>query len=762
VIVIDDLHELRSDQALAQLDQLLTQLPPSAHVVLATRRDPQLRLHQLRLAGEVTEIRADDLRFDEDDTRELLRASGVPLSQASVAKLHRRTEGWAAGLRLAAISLAGHPDPEGFVDSFSGNNRAVAEYLLAEMLERQLEDVQRLLLRTSILDRVNGELADLLTGSTGSEQILLELEDANAFVVSLNPERTWFRYHQLFAELLRLELRRTKPAEVPGLHGVAAGWLAEHGGVVEAIRHTQATGDWPAAARLLADRSFSLTLDGQADTIDSLLQAFPPGDSANDPELALVYATTDVLHGRFDEAAAHLALAESHLETTSAERRRRLRVATAAMRLSIARRRGRFGAVMEQMDFLAEPMDAATNADVALGSDLRAVALMDLGIVEMWSSKLADGERHLEQGARLARDIGRPFLEVGCRAQLGFASKHRSFAVARTRAQEAIALAQRHGWDGEAIIAPAMVSLGGTLVWMGEFDEGDRWLERAATITRAEADPATGLLLHLAAGMLHAGRGQHPAALEEFLVAERMQSQLVGEHALSAQVSGWAIATMARLGRIGDGRAALADLPAARAQRGEVANATAVLCLAEGDAQAALDAVAPVFEGSAPVIHDFTVVEAHLLAAVAYGALEDQGAAHAAVEQALALAEPDRLMLPFAMVAPWELLKSLPRHETAHAALLVDILDGVDGAAFGKRAQDNGLPAPELSPAELRVLRFLPTNLSRAEIANELFVSTNTINTHVRRIYAKLGAGDRSTAVQRAREQRLLSTGAHR
>jgi LuxR family transcriptional regulator, maltose regulon positive regulatory protein len=225
ILVIDDLHELISPDALAQLTRLLTNLPGDAHAVLATRRDLPLHLQQLRLAGELAEIRAADLRFSERETRELLDASGVALSDAGAALLHQRTEGWAAGLRLAVISLAGHPDPELFVAEFSGSDRTVAEYLIAEMLERQPDDVKDLLLRTSVLDRVNGELADLLTGSQGSERILLALEDANAFVVSLDPERTWFRYHHLFADLLRLELRRALPAEVPGLHRRAADWL---------------------------------------------------------------------------------------------------------------------------------------------------------------------------------------------------------------------------------------------------------------------------------------------------------------------------------------------------------------------------------------------------------------------------------------------------------------------------------------------------------------------------------------------------------
>jgi LuxR family transcriptional regulator, maltose regulon positive regulatory protein len=309
-LVVDDLHELHSPEAPAQLTRLLTSLPPSVHAILTTRHDMRLRLHRLRLAGELTEIRAADLRFSERETRELLDASGIALSDTGAALLHQRTEGWAAGLRLAVLSLAGHPDPERFVAEFSGSDRTVAEYLIAEMLDRQPPDVQDLLLRTSLLDRVNGELADLLTGRPGSEQILLDLEDANAFVESLDPGRTWFRYHHLFADLLRLELRRTLPAEIPTLHRRAAGWFTQHGQVAEAIRHTQAAGDWPEAAQLLADHSFSLTLDGQAQTMQALLLAFPPG--ADHPELAVVRAMGDLAQGRLDEAAAHLAVAETY------------------------------------------------------------------------------------------------------------------------------------------------------------------------------------------------------------------------------------------------------------------------------------------------------------------------------------------------------------------------------------------------------------------------------------------------------------------
>ena len=757
IMVIDDLHELNSPDALAQLGHLLTNLPPNAHAILVTRRDLRLGLHQLRLAGELAEIRAADLRFTERETHELLDASGIALSEAGAALLQQRTEGWAAGLRLAALSLADHPDPERFVAEFSGSDRTVAEYLMAEMLVRQPPDVQDLLLRTCLLDRVNGELADLLTGRSGSERILLELADANAFVVPLDPERTWFRYHHLFGDLLRLELRRTLPDQVPRLHRQAAEWFTVQGQVVEAIRHTQAAGDWPDAARLLADHSFSLTLDGQAQTMQALVRAFPPGQ--DHPELALVRAGGDLVQGRLDEAAAHLAVAETYAEAAPPDRQRRLQVAIASLKLSLARRRGHLAGVTEQAGFLDCPVTGQSDEDIALDSDLRAVALMNLGTAEAWSLGLDDAERHLREGAVLAREIGRPYLEVGCLAQLGFASKIHPFATTQRRCREAIALAERYGWATEPVIAPALVTLAGTMVWTGEFDEGERWLRRAARALQTDTGPDIRLLVHIASGMLQAGRGRRQEALQEFSAAERLGSQLEGSHALANQVTGWLLATQARLGRPGEARAVLAAVDDERAGSGEIRDARAVICLAEGDPAGALGVLADVLDGTAPVVGYVTVVEADLLAGLAHRELGDQRAAHQAAERALALAEADRLVLPFAMTGSRELLEALPRHETAHGALLADILDVLHGSSPAAKEQSSLPPAEKLSPSELRVLRYLPTNLSRPEIAGQLSVSVNTVSTHLRKIYAKLGADDRSAAVHRARELRLLSAG---
>ena len=299
--------------------------------------------------------------------------------------------------------------------------------------------------------------------------------------------------------------------------------------------------------------------------------------------------------------------------------------------------------------------------------------------------------------------------------------------------------------------------LAGTLIWTGEFDEAERWLQRTRQALQTDTGPDLTLLLHQTAGLLHAGRGRHHEALQELGAAEYLGSQLEGSQALATRATRWLLATQARLGLTGESRAFIAALDDERASSGEYRNSRAVICLAEGDPAAALAAVAGVLDGTAPVTGDVTVMEAHLLAGLAHRALGDQRAASQAAERALALAEADRLILPFAMTGSAGLLEALPRHQTAHAALLADILDVLHGASPAAKDRSSSPPAEDLSPGELRVLRYLPTNLSWPEIAGQLSVSPNTVNAHIRSIYAKLQVGDRSSAVRRARDLRLLA-----
>ena len=247
--------------------------------------------------------------------------------------------------------------------------------------------------------------------------MLIELEDSNAFVVSVDPERSWFRYHPLFADLLLLELRRSEPDAIGDLHRAAADWLAEHGHAVDAIRHAQAAGDWERAGHLLADHGLSLSLDGQVATIGALLAAFP-ADALSHPELAALLAYVELTQHSLETAAAYIALAERHASEVLAERQHHFAVVLAVVRLELARRRGDLESALREVGPLLEPVEADSVTELTLSNDARAVALMNLGIVELWSFRLDDAERHLEQGLALARLIDRPYVQIGCLSHL--------------------------------------------------------------------------------------------------------------------------------------------------------------------------------------------------------------------------------------------------------------------------------------------------------------------------------------------------------
>jgi LuxR family maltose regulon positive regulatory protein len=389
-------------------------------------------------------------------------------------------------------------------------------------------------------------------------------------------------------------------------------------------------------------------------------------------------------------------------------------------------------------------------------SELRAVALMNLGIVERWSGQFADSERHVTEGATLAQAIGRPYIEVACRAYQAFPSPLVSLTKARERGRQALALGERYGLSDRSVLAPAFGAVATTAVWMGEFEEGERWLRRGWDVVQAGIDPAVEVLLHMVTGMLHAGRGEHRSALEALTAAVQAQSLLSGVHILAPVIAEW----LARLGMPDEARATLDEFSTEHEWIDAVDLAQAAIRLAEGDPAAALavlgDAQRMVPPPGFPA---YGLVEAHLLTGLANLALGDRNAAAAAAEAALAAAEPDRLIFPFAMSNAGELLDVLPRHQTAHSALLADVVDLLRGAPAPDIDRKRLSPPEELSPSELRVLRFLPTNLTRPEIARSLDVSVNTVNTHIRSIYSKLGASDRSSAVGRARELRLLATG---
>jgi LuxR family transcriptional regulator, maltose regulon positive regulatory protein len=777
-LVIDDVHELRSAEALRQLELLLMRAPPELRCVLVTRHDVRLGLHRLRLEGELTEIRSAHLRFTLDEARALFGAAGVQLPESALTLLHARTEGWAAGLRLAALSLAGHPDPEQFAAEFSGSERTVAEYLLAEVLERQSEEVRRLLLRTSILERVSGELADLLTGGSGAERILQDLEEAGAFVVSLDGHRSWFRYHRLFADLLQLELRHTEPGELPALHAAAAGWYAGHGYPAEAIRHAQAARDWSRAARLLSDHWVDLDLGGQAATARELLTAFPARVAAADAELTALSAAAELARGSLEEAERQLALAIQRSASVPADRRGRLEVMLTVLRLYLARQRGDLPAVSEAADRLLAALDTPGEPQLGLGEDLRALTLISLGIAEVWAFRFKDANQHLEQGVALARWIRRPYLELIALAHGAELAALRSYTRGAQRSKQAIDLARQHGWSDEPFVAVAYTVLGGAMVSQGRLAEGERWLGHAARTLRPDVEPAVGMHLHYARGGLEMARGRHADAIAAFRAAGRLAETLITPHTLATPMRAHMLQALVLLGETSRVERSLAELDPRECEGGEMRNAIALLRLARGDPQAATAALAPVLDGSVRV-HPVWVVAAALLEATARDELGDPVAAERAIERALGLAEPDLMFFPFLTHPVPALLERHGRDCARHTALVAEILSLLpEGqrcsggtASPGARRDLSGsspqltVPSPRLaeplSQGETRVLRYLPTNLSAPEIARELSVSVHTVRTHVRHVCGKLGAHSRTEAVTQARALGLLAASSH-
>ena len=761
-LVVDDVHELGPD-ALRQLELVVMRAPPGLRFVLAARHDVRLGLHRLRLDGGLTELRAGDLRFTVAEAGELFTAAGVVLDEPALAALHERTEGWAAGLRLAALSLAGHPDPGRFAAEFSGSERTVAEYLLAEVLDRQPAAVRRLLLRTSILERVNGELADLLTGDEGGERVLLDLEAAGAFVVSLDADRSWFRYHQMFAGLLRLELRRAEPGAVTGLHQAAAGWLAARGFAVGAVRHAQAAGDWELAARLLAGHWPGLHLDGQAATVHELLAGFPHGLPAADAELAVVAAADELAHGSLEAAERYLALAGRQSASVPAGRGEYRRLLLGVVRLLLDRQRGNLPAVAAEAREVQAMAEVADAAQPGLGADLSALALISLGSTELWATASEDAERCLDRGIALARRAGRPYLEFTGLAYQAAHEFYHSFARAAERGRKAVELAERHGWTGDPAAGIACMVVGLVLVWQGQPDAAEPWVQRAERTLTADTQPAAVLGVLIIRGTLELERDRNAAALAALKAGEPLARRLAGPNYQIARIRALLVHSLIRLGQAGRAGQFLAGLAEQDRDRGELRVAAAALALAQDDPQAALAVLAPGRQGPDPEDYwGFWRARADVLEAMARDALGDPDAAGGALERALDLSERSGDLTAFLLYPAAGLLERQARHRTAHAALVAEIR----GLLAGTQAESQcGVPPPSrpepllepLSGSEARVLRYLPTNLTGPEIARELSVSPNTVKTHIRHLYAKFGTNHRAEAVDLARALGLLA-----
>jgi LuxR family maltose regulon positive regulatory protein len=687
----------------------------------------------------------------------LLRASGIELSDEATRTLLDRTEGWAAALRLAALSLARHPEPERFVAEFSGSEHTVADYLLAEVLDQQPERVRGLLLRTSILDRISGPLADVLLGTTGSEAVLQELEDNNAFVVSLDASRTWFRYHHLLADLLQLELRKREPDALPRLHAIAARWFSEHGHPLQAVRHAQAAGDWPLAVRLLSESWFRLYLDGRSESAYEFLDAFPAALAGTDPELAALMGARELNRGSLDLAAQFLDLSTSMADTVDAERKGRLRVVLAVLRLSLARQRGDVLAAIEDAQQALEAARTAYAARIGLGEDLRALTLLNLGFAEIEAFRIDDAEQHLMEGLAVTRRTNRPFLEMMALSRLATTASFHSVALSFERAEQAIAIAEAQGWSSVPAVGLAYWAQAMCLVWQGQLEEAEPLLDLAEREERPDVEPAKALAVIHTRAMIDLLQGHDDSALKRLVAAERLAATLGPGQALATMIRRWLLPTRARLGEYEQVERAFARLDAGERDDPQMRIAIAWVRVIQKEAAAALVALEPILDGSAYVASaGVDRLHAFLLDAIALDMLGDGPGSRDALERALDLAEPEGMRWAYLLHPIPELLQRLRRAGTTHDAFVSELLDMLAGKSTDSPPGMEDVHEP-LSESELRVLRFLPSNLSAPEIAAELFLSTSTVKTHLRHTYAKLGVHGRNEAVMRARELGLLA-----
>jgi LuxR family maltose regulon positive regulatory protein len=749
VLVLDDLHLAGSPAVIRDLEWVLENAPANFRLVAATRSDPLFRLQRLRVAERMSEVRAADLAFTREEAALLLRALDLPRDDLEL--LWRRTEGWVAGLKLAQLSLEGHEDPHGFVAGFAGGDSAVSDYLISEVVARQPADTLHFLLRTSITERLSGDLAEALTGKASGSHNLRELERRDVFVSRVGEADGWYRYHRLFADVLRAELRRRLPGEAPRLHRIAAAWHARHGTPLEALRHAVEAGDWTLAAEVLGGHWLVFVLRGGGAGLHEVVERIPDEVVCSDAELALAMAGLLLEQG--DHGAADELLLRAHelaMELPEA-RRRRFAVTSTATTLYRARLRGD---LQEAVSAARVVLEEHWGREVAV--EVRALTLANLGIAEFWDGGLGAAGEHLQQAAGLALECGNDFVLFLAESYAAAAdAREGRLREARTRAHTAIQLAERRGWTRLAHAAIAYSTLATVHLWRGEVDAAERFAERATGTLEHSAEP----LLRPAVAQLRARLAilkSEPLTALDLLAGAGAHEQLppflrVSNGLLEAEL--WL-----GLGEPARARRRIAEVDAEDAS--DAAIGLARLELACGDPGAAIRAVATFLADEREPVLPFARTEAWTIDAIARDAVHDEEGAIRALERALDLAEPRGYSGILARYgAPLRsLLRRRVERGTGHRALAAQLLSTLNESSAADRAVQTALLEP-LSERELAVLRFLPTMMSNAEIASEMFVSVNTVKTHLKHVYRKLDVADRRDCVKRARELRLLSPG---
>ncbi len=762
-LVLDDYHLAESPEVQPGMAFLLERLPPQVRLVISTRADPALPLARLRARGELTEIRAADLRFTHDEASAYLAdATGLDLDTGDVAALELRTEGWIASLQLAALSLRDRQDPSGFIAGFAGDDRYVVDYLVEEVLDRQPEEIRDFLLATAVLERLTGPLCDAVTESSGSSQVLETLERRNLFVVPLDDRRRWYRYHHLFADVLRTHLQTEQPERVAGLHRRASEWHAAADAPVLAVQHALAAGDTERAADLAELAIAELGRQRRESVIRAWADDLPAEEVGRRPVLAIglvggLMSSNEFgdVERRLVDVERQLALPADQLVVLDRDELSRIPAAIEMYRSALALNSGDpAGAIVRAARALelAEEDDPLVPAAAPALSGLASWAMGDLAAAHAGYSVAVAG---LERAGRIADVLGCSLTLADLELALG------RLGDAERTLESALALAERQQPAGAQALrgtADMLVALSRSAWHRNDLTTSADLLRRADELGESGGLPQNAYRWRVAMARLRAAAGSFESALELLDEAERTY---VGDYSPPVHP---VHATRARvLVASGDVAGALAWARQHRVLVGddlsylrEYEHLTLVRVLlaqrvpeALGDAVALVERLLAAAEDGGRI---GSVIEILALQAAALRDVEP-------LARALTLAEPEGWVRVFLGVGDpvGQLLERLahqrpdwpfPRH-------VLEAMSGTAEAAPVSGPLPQGLVDP-LSERELDVLRLLASDLDGPDIARHLVVSLNTVRTHTKHIYAKLAVNNRRSAVSRAHQLGLL------
>jgi LuxR family transcriptional regulator, maltose regulon positive regulatory protein len=779
LLVLDDYHLVEAQVVHASVGFLLEHRPPGLRLVLASRADPPLPLARLRARGQLGELRDADLRFTAEEAAALLHAVvGPDLPEAAVAVLAARTEGWVAGLQLAGLSLRGQADVAGFVASFSGSHRFVLDYLAEEVLERQPEQLRTFLLETSVLERLSGGLCDAVTGRADGQAMLERVERANLFLVPLDAVRSWWRYHQLFADLLRARLLQERPERVQELHRNAAAWSEAHGLVDDAVRHALGAGDAAWAARLAERHADALLLRSEGATVARWLAALPAELLGSRPRLLLVQARLALLSGRVagvdelldDAERAFMEAGDEPFEPSTGRGASLLANVPATMALDRAY-------LAELRGDAERALALASRALAELGEDewmLASNASGYLALAEWLAGRPAEAERLLSSTIAQWLRAGQRPLAVRGWHHLGQVQRAQGrLDAALGTYQQALEVAAP-GQPGLPAAGMAQVGMAEVAYQRGEFDAAlEQVTEGIVRCRQLVYTPPLAMGLATLAWIRQA-QGDPAGALDAIEQAERVApgrgvaSLLNPVPALRARLL-LAQGDLAAAARWTQERGLGADDEPSYPHEPEYLVLARVL-LAQGRPDQALGLLQRLHASATAQRRLGSLIELQALRALTLAASGDEPGALAALAEALTLACPQGYVRVFADEgAPMgallgRLVAAQRTQQPAARGVPLDCLgrllrafDATHAVAHAGRAAA-AVPGliEQLTERELQVLGLLAAGRSNQGIAQELVVSLDTVKKHVSHVLDKLGAANRTEAVARARELGLI------